>query len=44
MFTERSSLMRVEVEEEEQNCGGNTTGWQVYPEAPMKSTLEHSTE
>jgi hypothetical protein len=41
MCTEGSSLVRVEVEEEEQNRGSNTTGRQVYPKTPRKPMLEH---
>lgn len=41
MCTEGSSLVRVEVEEEEQNRGSNTTGRQVYPKTPGKPMLEH---
>jgi hypothetical protein len=41
MFTKSSSLVRVEVEEEEQNRGSNTTGRQVDPKTPEKPMLEH---
>jgi hypothetical protein len=42
MFTEGSSLMRIEVEEEEQNRCRNAASRQVYPETPRKPELVYN--
>jgi hypothetical protein len=36
MFTESSSLVRIEVKGEEQNRSGNAASRQVYPETPRR--------